>query len=158
MTKPTDKSLQTYLSTLLKPKTPEQVKQSNYFFAYIKRSLQQNYLADVDAHEVLDESVLRLIRYMNKHKTEVKSYEAILKRISLNVIREMSRKQKLKQRVDYHTIQHTLSQLLHEIDKKLGQQSNLLDVASLAEYENQRVKIRKSLVSKFPQEYSFLRD
>ncbi len=109
MTKPTDNTLTLYLSTLLKPKTPEQRKQSNYFFAYIRRLLRQNYLADVDAHEVLSESVLRLIRYMNKHQTEVKSYEAMLKTISLNVIREMSRKQRLKLRVDYDTIQHKLT-------------------------------------------------
>ncbi len=109
MTNPTDNSLNCYLSTLLKPKTPEQLKQSNYFFAYVKRLLGQHYLADVDAHEVLSESVLRLICYKNKHKTEVQSYEAILKTISLNVIREMSRKQRLKFRVDYDTIEHKLT-------------------------------------------------
>jgi hypothetical protein len=78
MLKPTDPKLQTYLFTLLKPKTPNQLKQSNYFFAYIKRLLKQNNLADVDADEVLDESVLRLIQYQNKHQTEVKSYEALI--------------------------------------------------------------------------------
>ncbi|MDJ0661489.1 MAG: hypothetical protein QNJ42_18670 [Crocosphaera sp.] len=109
MTKPTDNSLNFYLLTLLKPKTPEQLKQSNYFFAYVKRLLRQHYLGDVDAHEVLSESVIRLIRYMNKYQTEVKNYEAILKRISLHVIYEISRKQRLKLRVDYDTIEHTLT-------------------------------------------------
>ena len=109
MTKPTDKPLALYLSTLLKPKTPEQLKQSNYFFAYIERLRRQHYLADIDAHEILSESVLRVICYTNKHQTEVKSYEAILKTISLNVIREMSRKQRLKLRVDYDSIEHKLT-------------------------------------------------
>ncbi len=109
MKKITHDPLALYLSTLLKPKTPEQVKQSNYFFAYIKRLLRQNHLEDVDAHEVLNESVFRLIGYINRHETEVKSYEAILKRISLNVIREMSRKQRLKFRVEYDSMEHQLT-------------------------------------------------
>jgi hypothetical protein len=59
MQKTTDPQLHAYLLTLLKPKTPNQLKQSNYFFAYVKRLLKQNNLADIDADEVLDESVLR---------------------------------------------------------------------------------------------------
>lgn len=104
MKQPKNTQLNSYLSALLKPKTSEQLKQSNYFFAYIKRLLKQNHLADIDADEVLNESVFRLIQYQNKHQTEVENYEALLKRISLNVIREMSRKQRLKQRVDYEAI------------------------------------------------------
>ncbi|MDJ0580684.1 sigma-70 family RNA polymerase sigma factor [Crocosphaera sp.] len=109
MTKPNDNPLALYLSTLLKPEPGEQLKQSNYFFAYVKRLLRQYYLTDVDAHEVLSESVLRVISYTNKHEIEVKSYEAMLKRFSLNVIREMSRKQRLKYRVDYDSIEHKLT-------------------------------------------------
>ncbi len=45
------------------------------------------------------------------------------------------------------------SEMLNKIDQTLAEELNLLDKNSLDEYESQRMNIRKSLVSKLPQDY-----
>ncbi len=54
---------------------------------------------------------------------------------------------------------HNFSQMLNKIDQTLAEELNLLDKNSLREYERQRMNIRKTLVSKLPQDYGlFLED
>ena len=48
------------------------------------------------------------------------------------------------------------SEMLNKIDQKLAEELNLLDNNSLHEYESQRMNIRKTLVSKLPQDYLLL--
>ncbi len=50
------------------------------------------------------------------------------------------------------------SEMLYKIDQTLAEELNLLDKNSLGEYEHQRINIRKTLVSKVPQEYRLLLD
>ena len=54
---------------------------------------------------------------------------------------------------------NNFSQMLNKIDQTLAEELNLLDKNSLREYESQRMNIRKTLVSKLPQDYAlFLED
>lgn len=48
------------------------------------------------------------------------------------------------------------SEMLNKIDQTLAEELNLLDKNSLHEYERQRMNIRKTLVSKLPQQYHLL--
>ncbi|MDJ0846320.1 hypothetical protein [Crocosphaera sp.] len=48
------------------------------------------------------------------------------------------------------------SEMLNKIDQTLAEELNLIDNNSLGEYEGQRMNIRKTLVSKLPQEYRLL--
>lgn len=99
--KKAENSLNAYIQVLLKPRTPEQVKQKNVFFAYIKRLLTQFHLYSTDIDEVINEAYIRASKYVQKDNKEIESYEALLKRICSRVTQEMRRKQKLHLDYDY---------------------------------------------------------
>ena len=79
---------------ILNPNTPGQRNKSNALFSYILRLIIQFNLFCIDVEEVINESYLRGIKYIDKTGEEIYLPEAFIKRTSLNVVREMSRKKK----------------------------------------------------------------
>jgi|GEM_PF-3502684 DNA-directed RNA polymerase specialized sigma24 family protein len=87
------KFFESEISRLLNPKNEEEKAASNAFFAYIKRLIYQFNLYTAEPYEITSEAYIRAINFIKTREEEIKSPVAFMKGISVNVIREMSRKQ-----------------------------------------------------------------
>ena len=99
-------SFNSRIKQLLSPKTPE-----NYLrlCSFVKGLLIQYKLnSTTDADEVINESILRGFLYIKNKQKEIEYLLPFLKRVSLNVVREMHRKRRKLQGGD-------LNQFLDEI-------------------------------------------
>ena len=97
------------IQELLSPTTAEKRIKSNALFAYVQRLIKQFNLFDVDVEDVITESYLRAIKYIEKTGKEIHVPEAFIKRTSLNVVREMSRKRNRFQTTDYDSVQYQIT-------------------------------------------------
>lgn len=81
------------VKTLLSPNTEQETKISNSLFSFIGKKISQIGLkGNVEIKEVISESYIRGIRYIEKNEKEILNADAFIKRTSCNVLREMSRK------------------------------------------------------------------
>lgn len=87
------KSFESEISRLLNPKNEKEKAASNAFFAYIKRLINQFDLYTATPDDIISEAYIRAVNFIKTREVEIKSPEAFMKTISVNVIREMNRKQ-----------------------------------------------------------------
>jgi DNA-directed RNA polymerase specialized sigma24 family protein len=87
------KNFESEISKLLNPETEEEIAKSNLFFAYLKRLINQFGLSTAEPYDIVSEAYIRAVNSINKKEENIKSIQAFMKIISLNLIREMSRNQ-----------------------------------------------------------------
>ena len=133
--------LESEISAVLHPKTERQRKEAKLLFSYVYRLIKQFRLHSVDIEEVLNESFLRAIKYVEKEGKYIKNFPGFIRRTSLNVVREMKRSQKKYLVVDYDYLQNIPAiNLVNELnceDYSQSQQQSLrlaLDELTKQEY------------------------
>lgn len=83
------------VKTLLSPSTKQEIQASNSILAFISRTINQFGLkGSIEIGEIINESYIRGIKFIEKNGEEIANVDAFIKRISINVIREIARKSK----------------------------------------------------------------
>ena len=81
------------VKTLLSPNTEQETKISNSLFGFIGQKINQMRLkGNVEIKEIINESYIRGMKYIEKNGKEIINADAFIKRTSCNVLQEMSRK------------------------------------------------------------------
>ncbi len=82
------------IQILSNPRTEEDYRRSNSLLIYIRNLIQQRNIVNIEPEEIFTESYIRAQEYIKRNGKEVINTVPFLKKIALNCVREIHRKQK----------------------------------------------------------------